>query len=215
MDVCRTEIHGQIAHFDLISNFETDIILIGNFAKLWNEWPSLRFAGKIQTYHAISQYLTVIYTYFNVSVSICNHHMNDFTSDTSVFYCFYSVSGFCVLPPWENWLSTVIIVHRGVTQVPTISPVKYFVNLGSPNLTSGLFNTLGECYKLKQFLMSFLFDNSLWLNCFSHLLIHVGSSSVFRQEYRNLDWDINYITFKLRKWVEKWIGYQVLVTFPW
>ena len=52
------------------------------------------------------------------------------------------------------------LVHRGVTQVPTISPAKYFVNLGSTNLTSGLFNTLGECSKLKQFLMRFLFDNS-------------------------------------------------------
>ena len=38
---------------------------------------------------------------------------------------------------------------------------KYFVNLGSPHLTPGLFNTLGECRKLLQFLMKNLSDNLL------------------------------------------------------
>lgn len=34
MDVCQVEICGEDFRFDPISNFETDIVLIGNFTKL-------------------------------------------------------------------------------------------------------------------------------------------------------------------------------------
>ena len=53
---------------------------------------------------------------------------------------------------------------------------KYFVNLGSPHLTPGLFNTLGEKRKMFQFLMKNLSDRSLTILVISFLfnvLVHL------------------------------------------
>ena len=76
---------------------------------------------------------------------MCNLKMNAFSPGTIICSCLTWCLDYVYCRPGK--ISR--LVHWGVTQVPTISTAKYFVNLGSPNLTSGLFNTSGRIVEIE------------------------------------------------------------------